>query len=295
MKIKIEDTDVVFLSYDEPKADEFFADLRRKCPWAKRVHGVKGFDKAHKECALASETDRFITVDGDNIVNEDFFSKEFEIPDSQQNCVFSWAGLNMINGLMYGNGGLKCWPTAFVKNMRSHENADDGEGSVDFCWNERYVQMEESYSQTYPNGSPFQAFRAGFREGVKMTLDRGSRVNLDEIELGRLWHGNIKRLEIWCSVGADVENGLWSIYGTRAGVYWTNLRDWDHNLIADYDWFQMFWEIEIEPKGESLQEETKKLGDRLRVTMGLQIAELDADASRFFKHVYVAPSRTGYS
>ena len=38
----------------------------RIVPWAKRVHGVEGSDAAHKACANLSETDRFITVDGDN-------------------------------------------------------------------------------------------------------------------------------------------------------------------------------------------------------------------------------------
>ena len=37
--------------------------------------GVKGFDSAHKACAKASKTDRFITIDGDNIVNETNIAK----------------------------------------------------------------------------------------------------------------------------------------------------------------------------------------------------------------------------
>lgn len=296
MKITISDIDVVFLSYDEPKADSFYADLKQKCPWAKRVHGVKGFDNAHKACADLSETDRFITVDGDNIVDSEFFSRIFDVPTDQSDCVFSWAGLNMVNGLLYGNGGLKCWPTEYVKNMTTHENAGN-DGAVDFCWDDKYVQMEESFSQTYPNGSPFQAFRAGFREGVKMTLDRGRKVSLYEIDNGKLWHGNMKRLAIWCSVGADVENGLWSIYGTRCGVNHTNLVKWDHNLITDYDWFIGYWNHYIKPlvKTETnLNKEIAILGGMLRRSMGLQITELNADASRFFKYVYVAPSRTGY-
>ena len=46
------------------------ADLCKKVPWAKRVHGVKGSDAAHKACAELSDTDHFITVDGDNIIDE---------------------------------------------------------------------------------------------------------------------------------------------------------------------------------------------------------------------------------
>ena len=65
-KFKPIDCDIIYLSYDEPNAEQNYADLCKKVPWAKRVHGVEGSDAAHKACARLSETDRFITVDGDN-------------------------------------------------------------------------------------------------------------------------------------------------------------------------------------------------------------------------------------
>ena len=43
--------DVVFLSYDEPNAEENYQHLLSIRPKAKRVHGVKGSDAAHKACA----------------------------------------------------------------------------------------------------------------------------------------------------------------------------------------------------------------------------------------------------
>ena len=99
--------DIIFLSYDEPNADKNFADLCNKAPWAKRVHGVKGFDAAHKAAAAAAETDRFITVDADNIVRDDFLSIELDMTKINRHDVISWAGKNVVNGLVYGNGGLK--------------------------------------------------------------------------------------------------------------------------------------------------------------------------------------------
>jgi len=305
--------DIIYLSYDEPRAQEFYADVKSKYPWAKHVHGVKGFDSAHKACANLSETDRFVTIDGDNIVDKGFFNMEFEVPDEVEDCVFSWAARNHVNGLKYGNGGLKCWPRQFVLDMRTHENADEDTATVDFCWDVKYIQFEDTYCETFTNGSPFQAFRSGFREGVKMTLDRGRKMRLAEIDNNTLWHGNTKRLEIWASVGADVENGLWSIYGTRLGAYMTNMTVWDHEVIADYDWFTTFWDEVIARKMQhkmgndcrclytkyewdyaTLWQEVRTLGLRLRRSMNLNLGDLDEDASRFFKHVYVAPSRTGY-
>ena len=77
-KIKIIEQDIIFLSYDEPNAEKNYADLLAKVPWAKRVHGVKGSDAAHKACAKLSETEYFVTVDADNIVDPKFLEVEID-------------------------------------------------------------------------------------------------------------------------------------------------------------------------------------------------------------------------
>ena len=108
-KIKIIDQDIIFLSYDEPNADQNYVDLCQKVPWAKRVHGVKGSDTAHKACADISETEHFVTVDGDNQIDPNFLMQEINLNDLglTHNHVLSWCGKVYVNGLMYGNGGLK--------------------------------------------------------------------------------------------------------------------------------------------------------------------------------------------
>jgi len=180
-------------------------------------------------------------------------------------------------------------------NMKSHENADTEAAKVDFCWELKYKQMPGIYSITHPNGSPFQAFRAGFREGVKMTLDQGNRVIPSQLD--RLWGGNLQHLYVWCSVGADVKHGLWCMYGARLGVHMTNLSDWDVASISDYDWFENFWSEKIEPEygisatdldksllsEYALWDEIVNLGNELRKRLNMPIADLDAEGSKFFK------------
>ena len=56
MLIDVADLDVIFLSYDEPNADENWADLKSKVPWATRVHGIDGSDAAHRAAGEASNT-----------------------------------------------------------------------------------------------------------------------------------------------------------------------------------------------------------------------------------------------
>ena len=112
--VDIADLDVIFLTYDEPKKDEFWIKIKNMVPWAKRVDGVKGSDAAHKAAAAASDTDRFILIDGDNIPDAGFFNLQLELDDSNRDCVFRWRARNVVNGLMYGNGGLSCWTRDFV-------------------------------------------------------------------------------------------------------------------------------------------------------------------------------------
>jgi len=304
-KFKILDYDIIYLSYDEPNAEKNYADLCSKIPWAKRVHGVKGSDAAHKACAELSETDRFITVDGDNVINPAFLNKEYDLTSHEDfhwnnsvdfdKCVVSWSARNTINGLMYGNGGLKCWPKEYVLNMKTHENADpdNAHAQVDFCWDLQYIQMNSCYSDIVNNATPQQAWRAGFREGVKLALDRGVKVSPEEFK--NLHWRCLHWLYIWSMVGADVENGMWAIYGAREGLYKTMLTDWDYVQVRDFEYLNQIWNEEYSKIPEDkLINEIKGLGLTLGTELDIPIAEnpLDAEQSRFFKSVYKNPSRT---
>ena len=134
--LDIAELDVIYLSYDEPQCEEFWADLLNKVPWAKRVHGVDGSDNAHRAAGEMSETERFILVDGDNTVDPNFFNQQLTITEQTEHATFRWRGYNVINGLMYGNGGLSSWTRQFVANMNSHENSsdDDPEAKIEFCY-----------------------------------------------------------------------------------------------------------------------------------------------------------------
>lgn len=309
--VSVNEFDVVFISYDEPNADENYADLLTKCPWAKRSHGVWGSDAAHKAAAALSETERFFTVDADNIVNDDFFDAELDMDKVKDTHVISFAAKNVINGLVYGNGGIKCWPVDVVNKMRTHEAAptSDKRAQVDFCWNIHYVQMNNWYSWANINASPLQAWRAGFREGVKMGLENGDIIDPQSIK--NIYDENYRRMLIWMTVGEDVTNGLWAMYGARLGCYMTNIlrHNWDWKNVRDFDWLSNYFNEELSPKFsgedelclvtgyswslEKLKNETVRLGVELHQHLGLEIANIGSSGSKFFKTVYRNPSRTG--
>jgi hypothetical protein len=294
-KFRVLDCDIIYLSYDEPNAEKNYADLCAKVPWAKRVHGVKGSDAAHKACAEISETQRFITVDGDNIIHDDFVNQEIEFEDhvDLENSVISWCGKNVINGLIYGNGGLKCWPKKYVQNMQTHENANPSNvrAQVDFCWDLEFIQQNNCYSDVHNNSTPCQAWRAGFREGVKMSLNKGLKVPNEKIK--NLHWKNLHRLYVWSMVGSDIHNGLWAIYGARQGLYMTTCTDWNHVNVRDFDWLNDHWSKYKNFDQLELLEKIEELGVSLRTHLDLPISvsPLDSEQSKFFKTVYINPSR----
>lgn len=295
-KFRVLDYDIIYLSYDEPNAEQNYTDLCKKIPWAKRVHGVEGSDSAHKACANLSETDRFVTIDGDNRIREHFLTQEinFEEHIELENKVISWCGHNVINGLMYGNGGVKCWPKEFVLNMRTHENADldNKHAQVDFCWDVEYIQMNSCFSDIYNNATPHQAWRAGFREGVKMALDQGVKPTLDQFKENH-WK-NLHRLYIWLMIGADVENGNWAIMGAREGLFKTMCSNWNYVNVRDFQYLNNLWFTEYEKFSlAQLENQIHITGAQLIKQLNLPIARepLNFKQSKFFKTVYMNPTR----
>ncbi len=282
--IDIADLDCIYLSYDEPQKEEFWVKIRNMVPWAKRVDNVKGSDAAHKAAAAASDTERFILIDGDNLPVEDFFNQTIEhINDDYEQAVYRWRARNHINGLMYGNGGMSSWTKTFVNNMRTHEASEGSDATdVEFCFDPLYWPMHDCFSTTYPNGSAKHAWRAGFREGVKMCLDRGRKPSTSEFK-DRVHSRNLDHLTIWHNIGSDVEHGLWAIAGARLGTYKTMLTDWDHTEVQWFDNLEQMWsEIEHLEPGEIVSLHKEALHTQLDLPMNV----LTPDQSKFFKHHY---------
>jgi hypothetical protein len=295
-KFKVTDCDIVYLSYDEPNAEKNYADLLTKVPWAKRVHGVDGSDSAHKACARLSETERVIVVDGDNTIRPEFLKQEIDFKDEVDldKSVISWGARNTINGLIYGNGGIKCWPTQLVLDMKTHENAEseNAKTQVDFCWDINYIQIDSCMSDVHNNATPQQAWRAGFREGVKMGLLEGSKAVPNNFSKQVHWK-NFHRLLVWMHVGLDVKNGDWAIYGARQGCYMTNCTDWDYLNVRDFKWLNKYWEENDSQTTEKmLPYEIMGIGETLKHELNISIADPFTDEqSVLFKALYTNPPR----
>lgn len=295
--LDLTDCDAVFLSFDEPNAEANYRRVLEVLPRARRVHGVKGFDAAHRKAGEISATAHVVTIDADNLLTDEaFFSGRFDISQRDRGAVFSFSARNVLNALEYGNGGVKIWPRETLVTLRSHENARRREAVADFCWTTPYFQVNRVLSEVHMATTPFQAFRGGFREGVKFNLADGvlayqkyPHLPKGEALLRHVGAANYERLRIWCSVGLDIQNGDWAILGARLGCVMTALEDFDHAHVADYGWIAGFWEENVFAEWQDdrrRREMIIDLGKRINAELDLAIADLDAEASRFLKSVY---------
>jgi hypothetical protein len=215
--------DIVFISYNEPNADDNYRLLTDRFPRAKRVHGVKGIHQAHIEAAKLCTTNMFFVVDGDAQVLEDFVF-EHQVPKWQRDQVFVWRSRNPINDLEYGYGGIKLFPVRETLNM------DVTKTDMTTSISPKFNAMESVSNITTFNTDAFSTWKSAFRECCKLASKtiRGQVDNETE-----------ERLKQWCEVGHDALYGKYAIHGACSGRNWGN--DNKHypdklNLINDFDW-----------------------------------------------------------
>jgi hypothetical protein len=216
--------DIIFLSYDEFWADDNFKKLTTRFPKAKRVAGVKGIHEAHKAAAKISSTSMFYVVDADAEIVPGFnFYRQTEHFDI--NTVYVWHSRNPVNGLEYGYGGIKLFPTCTV--------LDYNESDVDFTTSitKNVMVMKEVANVTRFDTDPFSAWRSAFRECVKLSTGIINRQQTEETE---------ERLRTWCTVG-NGEFGDFAVIGANEGrEFGTTYSNQPEmlRLINDFNWLE---------------------------------------------------------
>ena len=289
-RTRISDLDFVYISYHEPNKEENWADLKNKVPWAKRVDGVVGFDNAHKAAAKVADTDFFISVDGDNIIDENFLLQTLDWSKTDKKAVHRWRARNNINDLVYGNGGLVGWNKETCLQMQTHENAKDKKAEIDFCWTVPHENLHNCYSTTVINATPQQAWIAGYREGVKMSLDQGKHIPPQDFT--RIIQGsNLRILTTWMTVGADVEYGKYAMLGARMGCYSTTVDSNEWSQISNLEKMSdLFANALVEDK---VDEDLEVYGNSIRQRLDIPCADFDEYQSKFFKFVMPRPKNKG--
>jgi len=213
--------DIIFISYQEPNADENFAKLKARFPRSQRVHGVKGIHQAHIAAAKKSFTKMFWVVDGDaEIVDE--FNFDYIVPNEDLECVHVWRSRNPVNSLEYGYGGVKLLPKRLTQNMNIINT--DMTTSIS-KW---FKAMPDVSNITKFNTDPFNSWKSAFRECVKLSSKIIDRQENNETE---------ERLNIWCEETSDIDAQQGAIAGKAYGSEHKNDSE-ALSKINDFDWLQ---------------------------------------------------------
>jgi hypothetical protein len=215
--------DIIFLSYDEPYADENFKKLQDRFPNAKRVHGVKGLHQAHIKAAEISETEMFWVVDADAEVLDTF---NFDFIEPERFTVYVWNSINPINGLEYGYGGVKLFPKRLALNMQL--NTTDVTTSVSI----KFERINYVSNITRFNVDAFSTWRSAFRECAKLSSKVIDRNYEPETDL---------RLETWCTIGEDKPYGKYAIAGAIEGKKFGEINIGNTEVLCfvnDFEWLK---------------------------------------------------------
>lgn len=217
--------DIIFISNDEPNADENWQILSKRFLVTKRLHGIKGIHEAHKKAAKMAFTKMFWVVDGDARIL-DSFNFDYEVPEYDQDVVHIFHSINPINDLVYGYGAVKLLPRSLTSNI--DENSLDMTLSI----SNKIKIIEQISNITHFNVDEFSTWRSAFRECVKLTLNILQKKDNDE---------SLQRLNTWCEIGLDKPFGKYSIQGARDGKNYAlvNYEDvYALKLINDFDWLK---------------------------------------------------------
>ena len=217
--------DIIFISYNEPNADENFDKLIEQFPRAKRVHGVKGIHQAHIAAAKLATTPMFWVVDGDAIV-EDNFKFDLLLPKHDTDIVHVWLSKNPINGLTYGYGGVKLLPKYLTENMDLTRCSLDMTMSI----SNKFKVVPTVSNVTAFNTDPFNTWKSAFRECVKLASRPVDPKYQEETE---------DRLNAWCILGSDMPYGDYALSGAIAGRQFgiDNIaRPTELARINDFEW-----------------------------------------------------------
>ena len=217
--------DIVVLSYQEDinAVESHIQLIKDKGLNVEHVRGIKGIFEAHKEAANRVNSKMFWVVDADAEVTNDFMFDY--IPDVyDEEVVHVWASKNPINGLEYGYGGVKLFPTEMVRQATSW--------GIDFTTglSSRFKAMPQVSCITTFNTDAFSTWRSAFRECVKLTL------NGDE--------ESKQRLDAWLNTEGKADFTEEAQRGALEGNQFAiknkgNLVELDR--INDYEWLKEAW------------------------------------------------------
>lgn len=217
--------DIFFISFQESNAETNWQRLLEFHPNAKRIHGIQGIDRVHVLCDSIATTEHFWTVDGDNWLLKPL---EYNYPVAKDLIMFM--AIDPISNQTTALGAVKLWTRGKIINPTMNQ--------ADFTLNATAskILIDDAYSITAYNATPYDAWRAAFRHSVKlMSVIFKSRPNAKNIDKYLQQWSNTKLLD------SNSNNAIWCHRGYLAAVDYVQLNDNDMlalNKINNYQWLE---------------------------------------------------------
>jgi len=210
---KIQPMDIIFLSYDEPNAEENWRKLQSKFPRAKRSHGVKGRTLAYHTAAQMSDTDYFFAV-FPTIELADDFDFEFQPDRLREPCHYIFHCKNPVNGLEYGHRAV-----ILYNKQLCLSNIHPG---LDFTLSQPHTVVPQLCGTSHFNATPEISWRVAFREVIKLCVMKPT------VE-------SRHRLRKWCALG-EGNHAEWVQKGALDAVeYHAKNKDNASALMLSYE------------------------------------------------------------
>ena len=210
--------DIVFISYDEPSAEQRYNKLKERFPRAKWCKGIPGQTLAYITAASMSDTDYFFAVFPKNELADDFdFSFQ---PDRLRNpCHYIFDCYIPSIDLRYGWGGVILYNKDLVYKTTKPD--------LDFTMSQAHHSVPLLSAISNCNETPLLAYRSSFREVIKL-LQMKPTVESQY------------RLKKWLALGTGV-NAEWLHRGAVDGKahYETYKDDYTKLMYSyDYEWIK---------------------------------------------------------
>ena len=210
--------DIVFISYDEPKAEERFNKLKSKFPRAKWSKGVVGQTLAYMSAAMMSETDYFFAVFPKIDIVEDF-NFDFQ-PDRMKNpCHYIFDCYNEVIDCTYGHDGVILYNKQLVM-----ETIKPG---LDFTLSKPVTVVPILSAINKLDETSLLAWRTAFREVLKLKLQ------IPTVE-------SRYRLKKWTTLGKG-DNAQWVYLGAKDALQFIEDKN-DVRKSYDFDWIKNYFE-----------------------------------------------------
>ena len=207
-----------FLIYDDPYATANYAKAKERLVTLKKIVTGKGIHSSHRMCADQSLTDRFIVLDADCQLLDNFSYTKLLSNLTNEKKVFVFRSINPVNNLVYGHGGIK----VFDRRLFEDNNAVDMTTAFDIT-PVNYITNIHRF-----NSTAFHTWRTAFRECVKLSSGVIKLKNKQDDEY---------RLTTWCEKFNDVEYAEYAKLGSLAGREYGHSGE-DLNNINDFKWLK---------------------------------------------------------